>query len=42
MTACLFNSSRFQRLLPLRRAMTELESDIREAHHAISDAMRSD
>ena len=32
----------FQRLLPLRRAMTELESDIREAHHAISDAMRSD
>jgi magnesium transporter len=42
LTACLFNSSRFQRLLPLRRAMTELESDIREAHHAISDAMRSD
>ena len=32
----------FQRLLPLRRAMTELESDVREAHHAISDAMRSD
>ena len=32
----------FQRLLPLRRAMTELENDIREAHHAISDAMRSD
>jgi magnesium transporter len=32
----------FQRLLPLRRAMTELESDIREAHHAISDAMRDD
>ena len=32
----------FQRLLPLRRAMAELESDIREAHHALSDAMRSD
>ena len=32
----------FQRLLPLRRAITELEADIKEAHHAISDAMRSD
>jgi hypothetical protein len=32
----------FQRLLPLRRAMTELESDVREALHAITDAMKSD
>ena len=32
----------FQRLLPLRRAMTSLEADIKEAHHAIQDAMKSD